>query len=76
MGVGSGTSSKLRKAARKMVVAACASFSRNSPPSPSPISLLSTKPKNNLEAEAGIVAESVTNHDTLTSKRAMMMTTL
>ncbi|XP_022714465.1 uncharacterized protein LOC111274074 isoform X2 [Durio zibethinus] len=72
MGVGSGTSSKLRKAARKMVVAACGSFSRNTPsppPPPSPpMSVSPIKPKNKSEAEAGIEAESITNHNDLTSK--------
>ncbi|XWS18053.1 hypothetical protein CRYUN_Cryun32bG0009600 [Craigia yunnanensis] len=68
MGVGSGTSSKLRKAARKMVVAACGSFSRNSPP-PSPMSMSPIKPKNKSEAEGGIEAESIANHKDLTSKQ-------
>ncbi|EOY29057.1 Zinc finger family protein isoform 2 [Theobroma cacao] len=65
MGVGSGTSSKLKNAARKMMVAACGSFSRNSPPR---MSVSPTKPKRKSEAEAGIEAESFTNHNDLTSK--------
>ncbi|XWS19251.1 hypothetical protein CRYUN_Cryun31cG0000200 [Craigia yunnanensis] len=66
MGVGSETSSKLRKAARKMVVAACGSFSRNSPPPR--MSMSPTKPKNKSEADARIEAGSITNHNDLTSK--------
>ncbi|XVE87594.1 hypothetical protein DITRI_Ditri19aG0000600 [Diplodiscus trichospermus] len=67
MGVGSGTSSKLRKAAKKMVVAACGSFFRNS--SPPPISISPIKPRNMPEAVEEIDAETIANHDDLTSKQ-------
>ncbi|KAL4310991.1 hypothetical protein GQ457_01G046220 [Hibiscus cannabinus] len=75
MGVGSTTSSKLRKVARKMVVAACGSFSRNTPPSPSlphphpavrPFTFLFTSLMLKPES-AGIEAEAITNHKDATS---------
>ncbi|KAE8655720.1 hypothetical protein F3Y22_tig00117021pilonHSYRG00274 [Hibiscus syriacus] len=71
MGAGSTTSSKLRKVAKKIVVAACGSFSRNTPPSPPhpAMSLSPLKPKSKLEpGSAGIEAEFITNHKDVTSK--------
>ncbi|KAE8689810.1 putative snRNA-activating protein complex subunit [Hibiscus syriacus] len=69
MGAGSTTSSKLRKVAKKTLVAACGSFSRNTPLPPPPMSVSPLKPKSKLEPEsAGIEAEFTTNHKDVTSR--------